>query len=118
MSLKNRQQQQANQGQQMYPGGAGAATITGDSRAAMPAQLVGGREYFSIVDGEIVNVVGTTDIPGMSLAWLCQSEEDGSTAPVSHKEAPLFTTAQRALQFLNEQRGEAQPSNLRRERNR
>lgn len=115
MSLKNRQQQQG----MGAPGTAypTSATMIAD-RATSPVQLVGGREYFAVVDGEILNVIGTTDIPGMSVAYWLQSDEDGSTAPVSHKEAPIFTTAQRALQFLNEQRGESQPSNLRRERQR
>lgn len=115
MSLKTRQQQQANQGQGGFQVGTGPMMA---DRATSPVQLVGGREYFAVVDGEILNVIGTTDIPGMSVAYWLQSDEDGSTAPVSHKEAPIFTTAQRALQFLNEQRGESQPSNLRRERNR
>lgn len=103
MSLKNRQERNRQQLEQQTTTGYG--NLATETRAAAPVQLVSGREYFSVIDGEIVNVIGTTDIPGMSLAWLCQSDEDGSVAPVSHKEAPLFTTAQRALQFLNDQRG-------------
>lgn len=101
MSLKNRQERNARQQEANYGNASGGAVI--DTRAAAPVQLVSGQQLFAVVDGEIVNVIGTTDIPGMSVAYWCQSDEDGSSAPVSHKEAPIFTTPQRALQFLNEQ---------------
>ena len=109
MSLKHRQQ---NQGQQLGQGQLAqrnAGTMDSTSAPSSPVRLIGGREYFSVVDGEILNVIGTTDIPGMSPAYWLQSDEDGSTAPVSVKEAPIFTTAQRALQYLNEQRGARRP---------
>jgi hypothetical protein len=104
MSLKNRQERNAQQ-QQGQVGTRQPGEWMSDTRTATPVQLVSGREYFAVVDGEILNVIGTTDIPGMSVAYWLQSDEDGTTAAVSHKEAPIFTTAQRALQFLNEQRG-------------
>jgi hypothetical protein len=109
MSLKHRQQNPGlgtlTQGQQGQRGG----MVDSTSAPSSPVRLIGGREYFSVVDGEILNVIGTTDIPGMSPAYWLQSDEDGSTAPVSVKEAPIFTTAQRALQYLNEQRGTRRP---------
>jgi hypothetical protein len=107
MSLRKRQEQQQ-QNQQTY-GRQSGGVMTQETQGASPVRLIGGREYFSVVDGEILNVIGTTDIPGMSPAYWLQSDEDGSTAPVSVKEAPIFTTAQRALQFLNEQRGNRRP---------
>lgn len=100
MSLRTRQyRNQQSEGQGSF------TTATQIAQPTTPVQLVSGRDYFAVVDGEIVNVIGTTDIPGMSVAYWCQSDEDGSSAAVSHKEAPIFTTPQRALQFLQEQRG-------------
>jgi hypothetical protein len=64
------------------------------------------REYFAIVDGELVSVIGTTDIPGMSPAYWC-TDRDGVSAPVSVLEAKIFTTAQQALQVLEQQRSTA-----------
>ena len=55
--------------------------------------------YFAIVDGELVNVLGTTDVPGMSPAYWCSDNDEGHSAPVSFLEARIFTTAQQALQY-------------------
>lgn len=71
-----------------------------------PIQLAP-REYFAIVDGELVNVIGTTDVPGMSPAYWC-ADSNGTSAPVSVLEAKIFTTAQQALQFLQQGQGSGQ----------
>ncbi len=104
MSLKHRQQ--TGQQHQQFTQQLGNTGSGGDSqRQTSPVQLQSGREFVAVVDGEIVNVIGTTDIPGMSPAYWCQSEEDGSSAPVSTKEAAIFSTPQRALQYLLQQQG-------------
>lgn len=69
-----------------------------------PTPIVLGHPYFAIVDGEFVNVLGTTDIPGMSPAYWCADNYEGHSAPVSFLEARIFPTAQQALQYLENER--------------
>lgn len=79
-------------------------TKHGGGDATKPSPIVlGAHPYFAIVDGEFVNVLSITDIPGMSPAYWC-SDNDGHSAPVSFLEARIFTTAQQALQYLEHER--------------
>ena len=80
------------------PNTVAAATTDHDTKLASPIFLAA-YPLFAIVDGELVNVLGTTDIPGMSPAYWC-SDSQGISAPVSFREARIFTTAQEALQVL------------------
>lgn len=75
----------------------------GQGQPASPIYL-GGRPYFAIVDGELLTVLGTTDIPGMSPAYWC-SDNEGNSAPVSTRETRIFPTAQQAIQALEMLRG-------------
>ena len=71
----------------------------------MPAPiLLATIPLFAIVDGELVTALGTTDIPGMSPAYWCV-DKDGHSAPVSFLEAQIFTSAQQAVQYLENERG-------------
>jgi hypothetical protein len=77
------------------PGGVGSAV-------AQPIELFRGPIY-GIVDGQLVNVIGVTDLPGMSLAYICADPDEGWTAPVPFSETRIFPTLTRAaLQALLE----------------
>ncbi len=105
MSLQHRAQQLGRERQQNLRG-----PLTDPSeQVKQPITLTAGRELFAIVDGELVNVIGATDIPGMSPAYWC-SDNQGHSAPVSFRDARIFTNAQQALQVLEQERGGIQNS--------
>jgi hypothetical protein len=101
MSLQNRAQQLGKQ--EHYRSSSEAIQL----EAKQPISLAA-TPLFAIVDGELVNVLGTTDIPGMSPAYWC-SDRQGISAPVSFREARVFPTAQEALGVLEQERSQRQP---------
>ncbi len=100
MSLQNRAQQVGTD-EPRHLGG--KRQLSEAAEAKQPISLAA-TPLFAIVDGELVNVLGTTDIPGMSPAYWC-SDRQGISAPVSFREARVFTTAQEALGVLEQERG-------------
>jgi hypothetical protein len=101
MSLQNRAQQ-AGQAEERYQR---SSAGTGTYETGKPSlTLTTGQQLVAIVDGELVNVIGGGDIPGMSPVFWC-ADDQGHPAPVSFREARIFTNAQQALQVLERERG-------------
>jgi len=103
MSLQDRAQRQFSGSGHYIQGGSAQSAQLDPQKSPSPISL-SPRDLFAIVDGELVNVLGTTDIPGMSPAYWCSDNNTGASAAVSAREAAVFTTAQQALQFLEQQR--------------
>lgn len=101
MSLSERAQvmETRQQGQQATGRlGNEAQTIQGKPRVSLfPATRYG------IVDGEIVEVLGQDDIPGMSPVLWCSDINNGAYVPVPFREVRHFATAGQALQALQNQ---------------
>jgi hypothetical protein len=65
---------------------------------------------FGIVDGELVEINGVTDVPGMSPVYLC-SDNQGWSALVPFRETRFFNTARQAIDALQKMgAGESQPA--------
>lgn len=102
MSLSDRLQQleqrQGNVNLSGIRGGDSPASITGKARVSLfPATRYG------IVDGELVEVLGQDDFPGMSPVLWCSDITTGTYVPVPTREVKHFATAGQALQALQNQ---------------
>lgn len=105
MSLSDRLQQgqQGQLGQLRQTGEfSPQAQITGKPRVSLfPATRYG------IVDGELVEVLGQDDIPGMSPVLWCSDISTGTYVPIPTRDVKHFATAGQALQALQNLRGYA-----------
>lgn len=83
-------------------GGGKGSTATQEQSSKTPVTLFSEPRPFGIVDGELVEILGVTDIPGMSPAYIC-SDEQGWSAPVPFRETRIFTNPRHALGVLQKQ---------------
>jgi len=55
---------------------------------------------WGIVDGELVEINGVTDVPGMSPVYLCSDGKEGWSALVPFRETRYFNTARQAIDAM------------------
>lgn len=96
MSIKQRAEQHNQQrgfGGHQLGGQQGTTSQDQQTQATGTNQIrLFSQPWFGIVDGQLVEVLGVTDIPNMSLAYLCRDVEEGWSAPVPYSQVQLFPT--------------------------
>jgi hypothetical protein len=65
---------------------------------------------WGIVDGELVEINGVTDVPGMSPAYLCSDGKEGWSALVPFRETRYFNTIRQALDAMQTMGRQSQTS--------
>jgi hypothetical protein len=77
-----------------------AGTPGGESQTPKTPVSLFDQPRWGIVDGELVEINGVTDVPGMSPAYLCSDGKEGWSALVPFRETRYFNTARQAIDAL------------------